>query len=108
MMLTQSEADKFWPIYDEYQKELKKLADRSIKLIETYASNYEAMTDEVAEQLVKEAMAIDEERIKLQKSYMPKFSKVMPAKKVARYYQLENKIDAVISFDLATQIPLVN
>ena len=108
MDLTQAEADAFWPVYDKYQGAQKKLGDRSIKLIEEYAESYLTMTDEVAAKLLKESMSIDLDRNKLQQKFFPEFTKVLGAKKAARYYQMENKILAVIQYDLATQIPLMD
>ncbi len=106
MELTQAEADQFWPVYDEYQAEMKKLGDKDIALIKKFAENYETMTDEVAGEIVKMFMDNEAEHLKLKKTFLPKFEKVLPPTKVARYYQLENKIAAVISYDLAAEIPL--
>jgi len=108
MKLTESEAKVFWPVYEDYQKELGKLVDKTVKLIDNYAANYQAMTDEAAKGLINGYLAIETERVKLMKSFLPKLRKVLPEKEVARYYQLENKIDAVVNYELATQIPLVN
>jgi hypothetical protein len=105
--LTDSEAEAFWPIYDNYQKELDNLADRFIKLIEDYARNYETMSDEAAMKLLDEYLAIEGEHQRLRQAYLPKFREALPNKKVVRYYQLENKIDAVIDYELAAKIPLV-
>ena len=107
MQLTETEAKVFWPIYDSYQKELGKLFDREIKLIQNYAKNYETMSDEVAKSLVDEYMAIEGDHLKLRQSYLAKFRKVLSEKRVARYYQLENKVEAVIEYDIAKQIPLM-
>jgi len=107
MNLTESEAKVFWPVYEDYQKELGKLVDKTVKLIDNYATNYETMTEEAAKGLIDGYLAIETERVTLMKSFLPKFRKVLPEKKVARYYQLENKIDAVVNYGLARQIPLV-
>ena len=107
LQLTDSEAEAFWPIYDSYQKELDNLTDRFIKLIEDYARNYETMSDEVARKLLDEYLAIEGEHQRLRQSYLPKFREALPDKKVVRYYQLENKIDAVVDYELAANIPLV-
>jgi hypothetical protein len=108
--LTEGEASAFWPIYEEFQVELKKIADSDIKLIEEFAKYYnsDTMTDEIAEKLIKDSMANDGARLKLKDKYFSKFLKAVPAKKVARYYQLENKVRAVVNYDLAAQIPLVD
>jgi hypothetical protein len=108
MQMSETEAKTFWPVYEEYQNQMKTVTDRSIKLIEHYADNYLAMTDEIADKMMDEYLAIEQDRVKLQKQYLPKFRKVLNAKQVARYYQLENKIQAVARFDLAAQIPLVD
>ncbi len=106
MGLTDSEAKAFWPLYDRYQKDLGKIADRSITVISDYAKNYESMTDGVAKQLVDEYLAVQSDRLKVRKAYLPKFRGILPQIKVARYYQLENKIEAVMKYELAANIPL--
>ena len=107
MNLTESEAKVFWPVYENYQKDLAKLVDKTVKLVENYAANYQTMTEEAAKELINGYLAIEGERVKLMKSFLPKFRKVLPEKKVARYYQLENKINAVVKYELAKLIPLV-
>jgi len=107
MQLTESEAKAFWPVYDEYETALKGIGDRSVKLIENYATIYQVMTDDGAAKLLKEFMSIQGDRLKLQESYLPKFQKVLPAVKVARFYQIENKIRAVVDYDVASEIPLI-
>ncbi len=107
MNLTESEAKVFWPVYEDYQKDLDKLIDKTAKLIDNYATNYQTMTEEAAKELINGYLIVEEERVTLMKSFLPKFRKVLPEKKVARYYQLENKIDAVDHYGLAKQIPLV-
>ena len=107
MGLTESEAKDFWPVYDAYQAELVKLREREIKLIEEFANKYETMSDDAAKKLLDDAMSIDSDHQKLRQSYLPKFRGVVSDKKVARYYQLESKIDAVLEFEMARRIPLV-
>ena len=107
MQFTESEAKAFWPIYEAYQEESGKLWDRMLKLIEGYAKDYQTMSDETAKKLLDDYLGIEAEALKLKNAYLPKFRTVLSEKKVARYYQLENKVDAVLSFELAAQIPLV-
>ena len=106
MNLTQAEAKAFWPIYESFQKELIRLDERTIKLIEYYAKNYGAMTDEVAKNIIDEYMLIEEGRLKLRQKYLPKLRKVLPELKIVRYYQLENKIEAIAVYEIAKRIPL--
>jgi hypothetical protein len=107
MQLTESEAKVFWPIYDQFQADLGKIRDRSLKLIESFAKNYDTMSNDMAKKLMDDSLKIKADDLKLRQSYLPKFRSVLPEKKVAGYYQLENKIDAVIAYQLATRIPLI-
>ncbi len=107
MQLTEAEAKAFWPVYESYQKDMGKIVERTKKLIEDYAKNYQTMTDATAKKLVNEMLVIENERFKLRRAYLPKFRKVLSEKKVARYYQLENKIHAVVMYELAKIIPLM-
>ena len=107
MQLTEKEAKAFWPVYDSYQKDLGKLNERLLKLIDEYAQSYETMTDQTAQSLTNKYLALESERVKMLQSYVPKISKAVGSKKAARYLQLENKISAVVKFELAANIPLV-
>ena len=107
MQLTESEAKTFWPIYETYQTELGQLSDREIKLIEEFVANFETMSNDVAKSLLDDSLSIDSAHLKLRQSFLAKFRAVLPDTKVARYYQLENKIDAVLEYELAKRIPLV-
>ena len=107
MQLTEKEDKAFWPVYDSYQKDLGKLNERLLKLIDEYAQNYETMTDQAAQGLTNKYLALESERVKMLQSYVPKISKAVGSKKAARYLQLENKISAVVKFELAANIPLV-
>jgi hypothetical protein len=106
MELTEAQGKAFWPIYESYQADREKIFARMVKLIETYAKNYETMSDEMAGKLLEEWMAIDTDELQLRKSYLPKFRKVLSEIKVVRYYQIENKINAIGSYALAAKIPL--
>lgn len=107
--LTDTEGKAFWPVYDEYQKGLLALYDRSDKMILSYAEAYRKnmVTDEKAGKLVDEWTDIQNDVLTLQKSYLPKFKKALPAVKVMRYLQIENKLRTMTMMDLTTQIPLV-
>ena len=109
MDLTESEAKGFWPIYEEYQKSLAEINGRLAKLINDYATEYNAntLTDEKAKKLTDEMVAIQQEEGGLQASYLPKLNKVLPPKKVARYLQIENKIRAALRYEIAKNIPVV-
>ena len=107
MQLTEKEDKAFWLVYDSYQKDLGKLNERLLKLIDEYAQNYETMTDQAAQGLTNKYLALESERVKMIQSYVPKITKAVGSKKTARYLQLENKINAIVRFELAANIPLV-
>jgi len=109
MDLTESEAKGFWPVYDAYQADLQMLNERLGKLIVRYADSYNSktLTDDTAKSLLDEALAIEQAEVSMRQSYVPKLSAALPASKVARYLQIENKIRAVIKYELADGIPLV-
>lgn len=106
MKLTDSEANAFWPVYESYQKEMGAVNDRLVKLIQDYAGHYANMTNDMAKKLVDDSLTIDADRLKIRQSYLPKFRQVLPEIKVARYYQIENKIQAAVNYDLAAGIDL--
>lgn len=112
MNLTDTEAKQFWPLYDAYQKELGQINERLITTIKGYADAYNAgkgeISNETAKKLLADALAVEESELKLRQSYAAKMEKVLPATKVARYLQIENKIRAIVKFELAAQIPLVS
>jgi hypothetical protein len=109
MTLTDAEAKAFWPIYDAYQADLAKLNDRTLKMITSYAAAYNAgpIADSTAKRLMDESLAIDAAEVQLRTSYVPKLGKALPAAKAARYLQIESKVRAIIKYDLASNIPLV-
>ena len=107
MQLTEAEAKAFWPVYEQYQAELFLIRTRTIKLITGYAAVYGTMTNPTAKKLLDESMTIEVLRLKLNRAYLAEFRKVLPDVKVARYYQIENKVNAVLYYELAASIPLM-
>ena len=108
MDLTPPEAEAFWPFYEDYQKELHQINIRLTRFIQTYALHYRnnTLTDEAARKLTEEALAVDEGELKLRRAYVTKLAKVLPARKVARYIQLEGRIHTQVRYELATNLPL--
>jgi hypothetical protein len=109
LSLTDAEAKAFWPVYDAYQKDLQQINERTGKAIVAYADAYNKgqVSNETAKRLLGEAMAIEESELKLKQSLVPKLEKALPGAKVARYVQIENKIRALVKYELAANIPLV-
>jgi hypothetical protein len=106
LTLTEAEAAKFWPLYNEYRAEHGKLDDRGLAVLEDFANNFEALSEEKAKDLLERQLSLEDDRAKLRRSYVGKFQKVIAPKKVARYYQIERKLDAAIAFEAARSIPL--
>jgi hypothetical protein len=107
MQLTEAESGAFWSVYERYQDELFLLRARTMKLINDYAKAYENMTDNTAKKLLDEVITIDTLGLKLRQTYLPKFRKILPDVKVVRYYQMENKINAALMYEIAANIPLI-
>jgi len=109
MDLSDAEAKKFWPIYDSYQMDLNQVNQKIGQTIREYAESYNKgpIPDGTAKKLLGEVISAEEQEVKLKKSYTERLQKVLPATKVARYIQIENKIRALIKMELAQQIPLV-
>jgi hypothetical protein len=105
--LTDAEGEAFWPIYRQYRAEMGAVGDRMQKLIMDYAEVWETPTDEQAGAMIDEFLAIRKQELKVRKSYLKKFRNVLSEVKVARFVQIENKIDAIIAIGLADAIPLV-
>lgn len=106
MQLTEAEAKAFWPVYGRYQDELFLVRSRSARLIGDYRNAYKEMTNDTARKLLDEYMTIEALTLKLRKAYLSKFREVLPETKVMRYYQIENKIEAALMYEIATSIPL--
>ena len=107
MQLTDDESQPFWNLYNEYQGKLYLVQNKRIDIIKDFIENYETMTDEKADELWTNSMSYSQEILKLKKSYYTKFKKILPAGKAARFFQAENKIEALINAELAFDIPLI-
>jgi hypothetical protein len=107
MQLPEDVAGRFWPLYREYRNDVSKIGDRRVKLITTYAENYENLSEQTAEWMVSEFLSMEKANLALRESWAPRFGEVLAPKQLARFYQIENKLDAIINYDLASSIPLV-
>src|SRR3989304_6191333 len=85
------------------QGQSPKEGERLLALITTYAQNYRGLSDELAGKLLTEYLAIEKARLQVRTKYVPRFQKVLPPKQVARYYQVENKLDVIIQAELAEE-----
>jgi Spy/CpxP family protein refolding chaperone len=107
MSFTPAEAARFWPIYQQFQKDLFGLIERRRALIAEFGENYDAMTDAKAKQILRDHIGLEEDRFRLMRAYAPRFEPALSAKKLARYYQIENKIHHAAEAGIAEEIPLI-
>ena len=107
MELSDTEITPFWELYNEYNSKLSQTQNQRVALIKDFAKNYETMTNEKADEIMKSFFKYQQEIVKLRKSYYSRFKKILPSSKAARYFQLENKIQALVDAELAMQIPLI-
>jgi len=105
--LTDSEAQAFWPVYDQYTVELTKLGDQKYALIKEYAQSYNTMTDAQADDWTKRVLKMDSEVLALRIKYQPNFRKILPPKKAALFGQVERQAQMMIDTAIAMQVPLV-
>jgi Spy/CpxP family protein refolding chaperone len=106
--LTEAEAKKFWPLYEEYQKELHKLNDQIAMTLVDYAKEFNAktLTAAKATALLDRSVAIEEAELKAKRAMIAKVRKALPGIKATRYVQLENKIRALVKYEIAAEVPL--
>ena len=107
MMFTEVESAAFWPLYNEYNNKMYELNTELLGVIKKFAENYETMNDEAAIELGMASILVDQNLLKLEKQYFKKFQKILPGKKVLRYFQVENKVKALIDAQMALEIPLI-
>jgi hypothetical protein len=105
--LTDKEAEKFWPIYDQYTADLGKINDTKVALIKDYARNYTTMTDEQAEAYVRGRAAVEESVNRLRLKYFPVFHRVLSGKTAATFFQIEWRTSLMIDLQVASQMPLI-
>ena len=106
MNLTPDEASKFWPVYDAYEAQMDKIEDRHVRELKEFAAKYQSYTDADAKKKLDEVMAIQQARLDVQKDFIPKFLGAVSQIKVTRFYQIDNKIQALIQCDIAQLVPL--
>ena len=107
LALEDAQAAAFWPVYDRYQQDLTVVSQRLSDIIDDYTASFADMNDEKAKQLITSYLAVERDRAELRESYLPEFSAVLPGRTLARLYQIENKMDAVLRYELARDIPVL-
>ncbi len=105
--LSPQESAAFWRVYDEYRTAMQQVEEKRLRLIQRFAEEYQKLTDEQALAMLDDYFGFREAKVNLQKAYVARFGKVLPGRKVARYYQVENLIDTMVDYDLTRAIPLI-
>jgi hypothetical protein len=108
MHLTEDESLAFWPAYRDYRVDMAHVGDRLVKVITEFVKADADLNDEQANRLMGEYLDIKAKDVSVKKKYVGVFRKLLPAPKVARFFQLENKLDAIVNYDLALTIPLAH
>lgn len=107
LTLTDAEATKFWPVYDQFSAEMTALGDQKLALIKEYAQGFGSLTDAQAQSLLNRSLALDEATAQLRIKYVPIINKVLPGTKTATFFQMERRVSTLIDLQVASQIPLV-
>jgi len=107
MDLSPEDAAKFWPVYNEFDKALTKLADERLAFIRMYAENFGALTDDMATKIATGLMDVEGRRLDLRKQYLPKISEAVGAKGAVRWLQIEAQIEKVLDLQILASLPIV-
>src|ERR1700747_3424883 len=107
LTLTDSEATRFWPVYEQYLADYEKINDTRAALVKEYSDEYGTQTDEQADSLVRCWLDVDIAEAQLLQKYVPIFRKVLPGKKAATFFQLDRRVSMMIDVQLTSQLPLV-
>jgi hypothetical protein len=106
MNLTEAQAKAFWPLYDAYEARMDKLDDRHAAEVKAYAEHYQTLTEDDATSKLDEVIAIKQARLDVQKEFVPKFRAAVSSINTTRFYQIDNKLSAMIQCDIAQIVPL--
>ena len=107
MRFTDAESKTFWPVYENYTHEQKAIGDDYVQLVKDYAKNYDSMNDANAKDMVQRMINIEDRALNLREDYWPKFEKALGAKRAAKFYQVDNRLNLMVRLQLASEIPLI-
>ena len=107
LQLTDAEATKFWPVYDQYVAELTRINDAKYGVIKEYATNFNTLTDDHAVALAKNLLSVDAQVAQLRLKYVPIVNGVLPGKKTALFFQIDRRLTMLIDLQFAAQIPMI-
>ena len=105
--LTETEATKFWPVYDQYTGEMSKIYDEFYGIIKEYAANQKTLTDAQASSMINKWAALQVQQAQTRQKYIPIVEKVIPSRKAALFFQVDRRLYELMDLQVASQIPLV-
>jgi len=108
MKLDATQSAAFWPVYKQYEAERQALGDERLAIIQDLAEHFETLNDAKAKGLLERSFVVEDKRMALEKRYKDEFLKVVPAKTVARFFQVESRLNNLINLKVSSQIPLVD
>jgi hypothetical protein len=104
--MTAAEEKAFWPLYDDYEKQRREIDERTNRLVADFVAAAAGLSDTQARTMLAEALEVDDVRLKLRREFLGRMGKAIPPRKLVRFFQIENKLDAVVRADISRQIPL--
>ena len=107
LQLDEKESAIFWPLYQEYRNALETAISTRVDLLNQYFASYETLTDKEASALLEKHFAWEKQVLKIRGDYAKKMSKALSGKTVARFFQIENKMDVIVEYEMAAEIPLI-
>ena len=107
IQMTDAEAEKFWPIYDQYAADQRKAYDIHYELLREYAANERTMSDALAMSLTKRWSEADTAKAQLRVKYFPMFEKALGGKRAARICQLDRMLTLMIDLQIGSEVPLI-
>jgi hypothetical protein len=108
MRFSDAESAVFWPIYRTYELELSKLNDQKVALLKDYAQHLDKMPAAKAKELAEKTFALEQQRTDLKRKFFKEFEKVMPANRVAKFFQVDNRLDLLMNVQIASQVPIID
>ena len=108
MNLTESQSQAFWPVYRDYRSAIAAADDRMVTILESLMERHGVISDREADDLMDQYLSFEQQKVAVQYTSLRQFRKILQFKQVARLFQLENKMDAVMRYGLATKVPLVD
>ncbi len=108
MQFNDAESSVFWPVYRNYEFELSKLNDQRVALLKDYAEHVDNILPAKARELADKSFTLEQQRTDLKRKYFKEFEKVMPANRVAKFFQVDNRLDLLVNLQIASQVPLID